>query len=42
MIKQEILQKLEQGFSIVDDTFRNTDDAIFYTRKENKWSIAEN
>ena len=26
MIKQEILQKLEQGFSIVDDTFRNTDD----------------
>jgi DinB superfamily len=42
MTKPEILQKLAEGFSIVDDTLRNADDAIFYVRKDNKWSIAEN
>ena len=42
MTKQEILQKLAEGFSIVDDTLRNADDAVFYVRKDNKWSIAEN
>ncbi len=42
MTKQEILQKLAEGFSIVDDTLRKADDTIFYVRKDNKWSIAEN
>jgi DinB superfamily len=42
MNKSEILQKLAEGFSIVDDTLRNADEVVFYTRKDNKWSIAEN
>lgn len=42
MNKQEILQKLTDGFSTIDDTLRKTDDAIFYGRKNDKWSIAEN
>jgi hypothetical protein len=42
MTKQEILQKLAEGFSIVEDTLRKTDETIFYVRKDNKWSIAEN
>ena len=42
MNKKEILQKLAEGFSIVDDTLRNADEVVFYQRKDNKWSIAEN
>lgn len=42
MDKQEILQKLAEGFSIVDETLRKSDNAVFYLRKDNKWSIAEN
>ncbi len=42
MTKQEISQKLAEGFSIVEDTLRKTDDTNFYQRKDNKWSIAEN
>jgi hypothetical protein len=42
MNKEEILQKLAEGFSLVDETLRKADNAIFYIRKDNKWSIAEN
>jgi hypothetical protein len=42
MNKQEILQKLAEGFLIIDDTLRKTEDTGFYVRKDNKWSIAEN
>jgi hypothetical protein len=42
MNKPEILQKLAEGFSLVDETLRKADNAIFYIRKDNKWSIAEN
>ena len=42
MNKQEILHKLAEGFSIIDDTLRKVDDNVFYIRKDNKWSIAEN
>ena len=42
MNKQEILQKLAEGFSMVDDTLRKSDETVFYVRKDNKWSIAEN
>ena len=42
MIKPEILQKLAEGFTIVDDTLRKTDEFIFYRSRDNKWSIAEN
>jgi DinB superfamily len=42
MNKPEILQKLAEGFSLVDETLRKVDNAIFYIRKDNKWSIAEN
>ena len=42
MIKQEILQQLTEGFSMVENTLHKADDAIFYQRKDNKWSIAEN
>jgi hypothetical protein len=42
MNKEEILQKLAEGFSLVDETLRKADNAIFYIRKDNKWSVAEN
>ncbi len=42
MTKPEILQKLAEGFTTVDNTLRKADDAIFYVRKDNKWSISEN
>jgi hypothetical protein len=42
MNKQEILQKLADGFSTVDNILCKADDAVFYLRKDNKWSIAEN
>ncbi|MES2520171.1 MAG: DinB family protein [Bacteroidota bacterium] len=40
MTKQEIIQKLSEGFSIVETTINNTD--IFYQRKDEKWSVAQN
>lgn len=42
MTKPEILQKLAEGFSTVEETLRKTNDIDFYGRKDNKWSIAEN
>lgn len=42
MNKSEILKKLAEGFSIMDNILRNTDEAFFYIKKDNKWSIAEN
>lgn len=42
MTKQEIYQKLAEGFSTVEDTLRKIERVDFYGKKDNKWSIAEN
>ncbi len=42
MNKTEILQKLSEGFSIVEETIKNTDNEDFFFKKENKWSAVEN
>jgi hypothetical protein len=42
MTKLEILQKLSEGFALVEETLRKINDVDFYVRKDNKWSIAEN
>jgi hypothetical protein len=42
MNKTEILKKLSEGFSLVEDTIRNTQNEAFFLRKDNKWSAAEN
>ena len=42
MDKKQILQKLSEGFDLVDETLRNTENEIFFRRKDDKWSVAEN
>lgn len=42
MVKPEILQKLSEEFSIIEETLRKINNVDFYVRKDNKWSIAEN
>ena len=42
MNKIEILQKLSEGFDLFEDTLRNTENEIFFRKKDDKWSIAEN
>ena len=42
MNKNEILQKLSEGFNLVDETLRNTENDVFFLRKDDKWSVAEN
>lgn len=42
MNKNEIIQKLSEGFLLVEDTIQNTKNGIFFLRKDNKWSVAEN
>ena len=42
MNKTEILQKLSEGFDLFENTLRNTENEVFFRRKDNKWSMAEN
>jgi hypothetical protein len=42
MNKTEIIQKLTEGFSIVEDTIGKIENDTFFLRKNNKWSVAEN
>lgn len=42
MTKQAIIQKLSEGFSIVEATIRQSDDDIFFDKKDEKWSAAQN
>jgi hypothetical protein len=42
MNKTEILQKLSEGFSIVEDTICRIENDDFFLRKNDKWSAAEN
>jgi DinB superfamily len=42
MNKQEILQKLAEGFSLVEETIWKIENESFFHRKGNKWSAAEN
>jgi DinB superfamily len=42
MNKQEILQKLQEGFDLILSTVEPQEDAVFFQRKNEKWSIAEN
>ena len=42
MIKQAIIQKLSEGFSIVEATIRQSDDNTFFDRKDEKWLAAQN
>lgn len=41
MNKIEILQKLSEAFSLVEETIRDTKNETFFLRKDNKWSVAE-
>ncbi len=41
MTKQAIIQKLSEGFSIVETTINRSDADVFY-QKNNKWSAAQN
>ena len=42
MNKIEIIQKLSEGFDLVEDILRKTENEILLRRKDNKWSMAEN
>ncbi len=42
MNKTEILQKLSEGFSLVEETISKTENEAFFLKKDNKWSLAEN
>ena len=42
MDKKQILQKLSEGFDLVEETLRNTENDVFFRRKDDKWSVAEN
>lgn len=42
MTKLEIIQKLDEGFSIVGKTLSDTSEDIFHRRKDERWSVAEN
>lgn len=42
MTKPEIIQKLSEGFNLVNETLSNTPKSVFFRRKDNKWSVAEN
>lgn len=42
MTKSEIITHLNQAFNALHTTFENTDETVFFTRVDNKWSVAEN
>ncbi len=42
MNKTEIIQKLAEGFYLIEDTIRHTKNDAFFYKKDNKWSVAEN
>lgn len=42
MNKQEILQKLQEGFDLILSTVEPKENDTFFRRKNEKWSIAEN
>ena len=42
MNKTEILQKLSEGFDLVENTLQNTENEAFFHKKDDKWSAAEN
>lgn len=42
MTKQEIIQKLSEGFNLVETTINNTDSQKLYLKKGEKWSAAQN
>lgn len=42
MTKQAIIQKLSEGFSIVEATIRQSGGDAFYQKKDEKWSVAQN
>ena len=40
--KSEIITQLNQSFNAIQNIFENTDETIFFTRVDSKWSVAEN
>ena len=42
MNKIEILQRLSEGFDLVENTLQKTENEVFFHKKDNKWSMAEN
>ncbi len=42
MTKQAIIQKLSEGFSIIEATIHQSDGDAFYQKKDEKWSAAQN
>lgn len=42
MNKSEILKKLSEGFSLVENTLHHTENQVFFLQKDDKWSAAEN